>query len=349
MSTKKTKDVEAKADSGEGLLVAIDDGYAQTKLYGDDGKGGRLAVKLRSSVRPGRHGLTALSGKGSQAGSYETEEGEKFTASEDIESESTQFDTFHVSTLNRVLVNHALVAAGYGGREVRLVTGLPVGDYFIDGVRNETRIAAKKANLMKGVTSSAVPPKALARIASIDVAAQAVATFIDYVTADDLTEREDPRGKVAVVDIGGRTTDVAVIVNGESIENRMSGTANIGVLDVYAAVNRALCNRFDFQDQLPIAVIDATIRSGKVSLWGEDQDVADLVSEVVREQEGKIAREVERRLGSAATLNKVLFVGGGAVLFQGIGKHFRNGLVVEDPEFANARGMYKYARLFGAA
>lgn len=333
------------AAAGTGpLLVAVDDGYARTKLWGEAPGGGVTRFAMRSTVRPGRHGLTALSGKGG-FGSYVTEEGEKFTASEDIEAESTEFDTFHVSTMNRVLVHHALASAGYGGREVRLVCGLPVDDFYVDGERNGSRIAAKAANLAKGVANAA-SARPLARIAGIEVGCQAVAAFIDHVTADDLSEREDPRGRVAVVDVGGRTTDVAVIVNGESLDNRMSGTANVGVLDVYAAVGRAISNRFGFQDQLPVNAIDAAIRTGSVTLWGAEEDVGGIVAEVLREQEAKVAREVERRLGSAASLRNVLFVGGGSALFRGIAEHFRNGVMAEDPEFANARGMHKYARLF---
>ncbi|SOC25938.1 ParM/StbA family protein [Thalassospira xiamenensis] len=347
MSKTKTSEKVSSttAPQTKPLLVAIDDGYAQTKLYGEGPDGKKITLKMRSSVRPGRHGLTALSGRG-DVGSYTTEEGEKFTASEEIEAESTQFDTFHVSTMNRVLVNHALISAGYGGLDVDLVTGLPVDDYFIDSEKNNVRIEAKRANLGKGVSSTNPTERPVASLKSITVNCQAVAAFVDYITGDDLEERADPTGKFAVVDIGGRTTDVAVIVNGESLDNSMSGTANIGVLDVYSAVNRAIGNRFDFHDRLPTNTIDAAVRTGKINLWGDDHDVTDLVKGVVLEQEGKIAREVERRLGSAASLNKVLFVGGGSALFKTIAEHFRNGHMAEDPEFSNARGMFKYARLF---
>src|SRR3546814_18527576 len=105
---------------------------------------------MRSAVRPGRYGLGSSSGI-CAVGCYETEEGDQFTVSEDIEAEDTKFDGFHTSTMNRVLVNHALWAAGYGGQGVRLITGLPVADFYFDGDRDVEKIGTKNANLIRGV------------------------------------------------------------------------------------------------------------------------------------------------------------------------------------------------------
>src|SRR3546814_7620552 len=90
---------------------------------------------MRSAVRPGRYGLGSSSGI-CAVGCYETEEGDQFTVSEDIEAEDTKFDGFHTSTMNRVLVTHALWTAGDGGQGIRLITGLPVADFYFDGDRD---------------------------------------------------------------------------------------------------------------------------------------------------------------------------------------------------------------------
>lgn len=327
------------------LLVAIDDGYAQTKLYGEglDASGAPVSFMMRSSARPGRYGIVSLTGQGG-IGAYETEEGEDFTVSDEVEAENTQFDGFHTSTMNRALVHHALAAAGYGGQSVRLITGLPVGDYFFDGEKDEEKIAAKRANLLKGITSVTKAP--LAQLADVRVGCQAIAAFVDYLLADDLAERDVPSGRVAVVDIGGRTTDIAVVIDGARFDEARSGTENVGALDVYNTLAKGIRARFKTRDKYPLALMDRAVRSGRIALWGEDQDVSDIVRDTVREQEVKIAREVERRLGAASNVDVVLFVGGGAALFSDIAGHFRNGRVAEDPEFANARGLFKYARRF---
>lgn len=368
------------------VLVAVDDGYAQTKLYGDlpadlvaaaseeagdkeagnkeagakseEGAGGkkrsapkpnaarRVRFSMRSSVRPGRYGLGSISGTGA-VGCYEAEEGDQFTVSEDIEAEDTKFDGFHVSTMNRVLVNHALWAAGYGGHSVGLITGLPVADFFFDGERDEDKIAAKIGNLTRGVrlTSSDTP---LAKIESVRIGCQAVAAWVDHVLDDDLEERNDPSAPIAIVDVGGRTTDVAVVIGGTSVDHARSGTENIGVLDVYGALAKAIRTEFRTRDKYPLAQMDHAVRNGTIRLWNKEHDISASVRAAVQETEGKIAREVERRLGSASTLAAVVFVGGGGALFSTIADRFPNGVMAEDPEFANARGLHKFARFKAA-
>jgi plasmid segregation protein ParM len=328
MATKKT------------LLAAVDDGYAQTKLYGENENGEIVKFRMRSSVRPGRYGLGAISGTGS-VGLYDTEDG-PFTVSEDVEAENTQFDGFHLSTMNRVLVNHALVSAGYGGKDVDVITGLPVADFFINGLKDEEKVGQKRDNLLKSVslTSGGKVPG----IKDVQVGCQAVAAWVDYALDDDVKERVEINGAVAIVDIGGRTTDVATVISGQSVDHARSGTANIGVLDVYKAVEAAITAQFKIRDRFPINDIDQAVRTGSIHLWGKSNDVSALVQGVIREHESKIAREVERRIGSGAAMNAVVFVGGGSALFSKISQNFPNGVMLDDPEFANARGLYKYSR-----
>lgn len=330
------------------MLVAVDDGYAQTKLYavGPDGKPIRFMV--RSSIRPGRFALMSLDGKPG-IGGYVTDEGETFTVSEAVEGENTQFDSFHVSSMNRVLVHHALLAAGFGGMDIRLIAGLPVADFFREGQRDQRRIDEKTANLLKGVRNAASESNAVARLSSVQIGCQATAAYVDYVLDDDLEERDVATDVVAVVDVGGRTTDIVVILDGVQIDGPRSGTENLGVLDVYSALGKAVRSRFETADNFPSALLDRAVREKRIKLWGQQQDITDLVDQVVAEQERHIAREVERKIGSASNVDVVLFVGGGSALFANIGKHFRNGVMAPDPEFANARGLYKYASKFGGA
>lgn len=324
------------------LLAAIDDGYAQTKVYGERPDGTVGKYHMRSSVRPGRYGVGSISGDGFM-GLYDTEEG-PFTASEDVEAESTQFDNFHTSTMNRVLVNHGLVGAGYGGMEVDIITGLPVADFFgADGAKDEAKIALKKANLQKPVQLVSGSSK-VAVLKKITVGCQAVAAYIDYALDDDLNEIQDVDGAVAIVDIGGRTTDIATVIGGSRIDHARSGTANIGVLDVYKAVKQGIWAREKIRDDFPINVIDKAVREGFIKLYGQKMDVTDIVANVVAEYQAKLAREIERSISTGAAMNAVVFVGGGSALFKDIAKTFRNGHMAEDPEFANARGLYKYVR-----
>lgn len=333
------------------LRVAVDDGYAQTKLFGEDENGGVVKFCMRSSVRSGRYGLGSISGQGA-VGLYETDEDGAFTVSEDVEAENTQFDGFHLSTMNRVLVSHALVSAGYGGKEVAIMTGLPVADFFVNGEKDVQKLDAKSLNLMKpvrlesGETSTAV-------VKNVRVGCQAVAAWFDYAFDDDFNERVDLDGAVAIVDIGGRTTDIATVVSssnpaeGARVDFQRSGTANIGVLDVYKAVESAIGSKFKIRDRFPTKQIDDAVRNGTIKLWGKDNDVSAIVDDVIKEHQAKIVREVDRRIQSGASMNAIVFVGGGSALFKKIADDFQNGVMAEDPEFANARGLFKFFKNLG--
>ena len=223
------------------------------------------------------------------------------------------------------------------------MTGLPVADYFLDDERDIEHIEAKTSNLKLGVKGS--DGGTMPIVENVRVGCQAVAAWFDYVLDDNLEQRADVRGAVAIVDIGGRTTDIAVVVGGNAIDHSMSGTENIGVLDVYNGVRKAIRREFKIKEKFPLDQLDAAVRTGEVKLWNKQHNVAELVEAVVGEHERKIAREVERRLGSAANLNAVVFVGGGSALFSTIAGHFPNGVMPEDPEFSNAKGLYKYIKV----
>lgn len=324
------------------LMVAVDDGYAQMKIFGDapDGHGIKPFV-MRSAIAVGRRGLGTIDGR-ETVDAWETD-GKAFTVSDAIQTENTQIDSFHFSDMNRVLINHALYAAGYGGREVSLVAGLPVANFFAHGIRNDEAIERKKENLLKAVklTSSDAP---VAKITNVRIGCQAVAAYVDWLLDDTLQERNDPESRVAIVDIGGRTTDIAVVIGGSQIDHDKSGTANVGVLDVYSAVERGIQKSFSIPDRFALNHLDRVVRSGKVRLFGKDEDISMVVRDAISEQEEKIRLECERKIGTGATLDAIVFVGGGSALFKTINTKFRNAVMVDNPELANARGMWKFFR-----
>lgn len=326
------------------FLVAIDDGYAQIKVYGDNPAGGAPVRQVfRTSVRSGRYGLSTLEGE--SKGAYHTEEGEDFTVSDQVAGENTQFDGFHTSSMNRALVHHGLSVAGYDGLEVELTTGLPVADYFLGEGTDDAKIEAKRKNLLAGISRAGRKDIPMPVVKGVDVGCQAVAAWFDYVFDDNMERRADPSQSIAIIDIGGRTTDVAVVVGGSQIDHAQSGTQNTGVLDVYKSLRDLVRKEFDIKDEIPLATLDRAVRTGTIRLWGDEQPIEALVAKALADIEGRIGREVQRRIGSAASLGAVVVVGGGGALFQNVAKTFRNGALVEDPEFANARGLWKVSRL----
>lgn len=343
MSSKRMATPLEKEKDGEAVpIIGIDDGFAQTKVYGRlDGAPLRLIIP--SSVRPGVFGLSALHGDSREA-AYRTEEGEEFTVAAHIATEPTTFPSFHFSGMNRVLVAHALVMAGLGGRSVDIMVGLPIGEFFENGVKSEARIARKVANIQRGVVSLAGAP--LARPRRVRVGCQAIAAFVDWLLGEDAMPRRSVPERAAVVDIGGCTTDIAVIVQGDRIDHSRTGTARIGVLALYEMIAAGLRTRFAVQDVFPLEVLARAVRERTVRLWGKDERIDNLVDYAIAQFRGRVVREIERKLGGGSDLDIILFVGGGANLIGDIREYMPNAVQVEDPELANARGLWKYACCF---
>jgi plasmid segregation protein ParM len=325
---------------GQSPIIGIDDGYAQTKLHGGE-VGAPARLCLASSIRPGLYGLASMSGAGRVA-AYRVEEGEEFTVSAAIPSEPTTFESYHVSTMNRVLVQHALLEAGFSGRTVDIMVGLPVADFFSDGRKDEARIARKVENLRKRVLP--LDGREPVRYGRIRVGCQAIAAFVDWLIHDDLSARNETPQRAAVVDVGGYTTDVAVILDGERIDQTRTGTSRIGMLDIHEMIAAGLRTRFQIQDRFPAEVLSSALRTRTIRLWGREERVDNLVEHALVQHSAKVAREVERKLGGGSDLDVILFVGGGANVLKGLIERFPNAGRVDDPEFANARGLWKYAR-----
>ena len=322
-------------------LVAIDDGYAQIKVVSSNGH-----FSFNSSVINGTIG--SLDGKGA-IGAYETDDGRtRMTVSDSIAGEKTQFDGFHISAMDRVLINHALVRAGYGGKPVHLYAGLPVQDFFIGEAKNVDYIERKIENLKIAVRNLVPGGDAVAELVKIDIGCQAVAAFVDYAVDDEFNDRDVPVEKVAIIDIGGRTTDIALILDGQKFLPARSGTENIGVLDVQSGLERLIKSQFGVNDSYSVSALDHAIRTGYHRMWGKDVDVSELVNKAKSASEASLKNLIIRKLGQASDIDAVVFVGGGAKLFENVLKELfpHNGFISDNPEFANARGLYKYANIY---
>ena len=322
------------------INVGLDDGYAYTKLALPDGR----LIAIPSRARLGRAKVTWIDDAKQQIFEYETE-AQCFSVGE-VDGEPTYFDAYPFSGLNRAIVQHALQQAGLGGHSVHAVSGLPVSSFYLkDGSRREETLSKKRDSLKK--TVQPIDGRLSAAIAFHDVIPEALAAWYDHI----ITESNDGvqlaserlHAPVAVVDIGGRTTDY-VVVTEQAVQHGSSGSLRCGLLDVKREVTVGIRARFDLE-AVSERVADTAIQRGSVRLFGKDCDVSDLVQSAQRQLVERLHAETQRQLGRGAELERILFVGGGAVaLAAQIRDWFPNQAVAEHPAFANARGMLKYLR-----
>lgn len=325
-------------DSAPRIPVGIDDGYAVTKLALPDGR--LLAVP--SSGRVGRSKVTWMPRAQPMIFEYETD-GSTYSIGE-VSAESTRFDGYAVSGLNRAIVQHALQCADLEGDEISAVSGLPVSAFYRGaGSRRRCAIEAKRESLLMRVT-----PKngALsAEVVSHRVIPEALAAWYDHVIVEgDSGATLDQRlvnVPIAVIDIGGRTTDTVVVRN-QGIVHGSSGSCALGILDAVASLADALEDQFDTAG-LDARVVSRAFERGTVQLYGREYDVSGAVLNAKRELVESLFATVRGQLGTAAELEQVLLVGGGTLaLVEHIRDWFPNQVLAPEPVFANARGMLKY-------
>jgi plasmid segregation protein ParM len=146
------------------------------------------------------------------------------------------------------------------------------------------------------------------------------------------------------VPVRGWVSCPATCSRGERWPQRTSGSLRAGLLDVKQQVGNALQTRFG-PEILDDRVVHQALERGVVRLSGTDHDILEMVDAAKRDLVETLHAETRRRLGAGVELDRILFVGGGAVVFaELIGQWFPNQVLAPLPAFANARGMLKYLR-----
>ena len=188
----------------------------------------------------------------------------------------------------------------------------------------------------------AVQPKSErlpAAIAFHEVIPEALAAWYDYVIVtqanDVILDEARLSVPIAIVDIGGRTTDY-VVVKDQGIMHGSSGSLTKGLLDVQARVAQEIQKRFDL-DALGEQCLAAAVERNAVRLHGKDHDVSDIVEAARRELIEQIHAETRRQLGGGAQLDAVILVGGGsAALAPDLAGWFPHQRIAEHPAFARS-------------
>ncbi len=326
--------------------LGLDDGYADTKLALADGR----LLAFPSRARLGQAGVTWMREAEQTIFEYETQ-GTIYSAGA-VDGEPTHFDGYVTSGLNRVIVQHALQSAGLAGQTLHLVSGLPVRAFYRhDGQRRTEAIANKCDNLKLPVRpfprqgKQRPRPILPASVAFHEVIPEALAAWYDYVilTSQEGVSLDADRvnAPIAIVDIGGRTTDY-VVVQDQGVVHGASGSLNRGLLDVKQQIAQGIQDTFGL-DSLSEQRVAAAMTHQSIRLHGKAHNISELIQIAQGELVERLYAETRRLLGQGAELDRVLFVGGGsAALAKEIANWFPNQQIIEQPAFANARGMLKY-------
>lgn len=323
------------------VFVGFDDGYAECKLFFSNG----LISRTPSRARPGAMKTVSLSRKNPKSFGYEAG-GQAFTAGDIRDPTPTTFDEYPFSAMNRVIVAHALRMSGIDpDTQLVMCTGLPIKKYYRGMDMNKDYISKKRKNLLLNDVESRDGAQ-LPFIKHHYVGCEGVLAWVDMVI-----QRVDGKlsfnaeiadERIAIVDIGGRTTDIAFIDGGDLDFDR-SDTIEEGMLSIKMDLKSLIHTSHGVE--MDMTELDRAVETGFVRIMGEQVDVT---KEVESAKEGPIQRihAAVQRLVGQGNPDRVLFVGGTtAACEKQIQGWFPNQHIADEPAFANARGACKNAEM----
>lgn len=212
------------------MKIFCDDGSTNVKLaWVDNGD-----IKTSVSVNSFRDGWK-VDGLGSRKTYNYILDGHKYTYDPVSEAAiSTTHIEYQYADSNVLAVHHALLNSGLPTQEIALTVTLPISEFYTaDCQKNELNIERKIANLMRPVTLN----KGEAfTISSVEVMPESLPAVFTRLVSDNVGEFE----KSLVIDLGGTTLDVGVIVGQFDDVSAVHGNSKIGVSMVTNATLTAL-------------------------------------------------------------------------------------------------------------
>jgi plasmid segregation protein ParM len=141
---------------------------------------------------------------------------------------------------------------------------------------------------------------------------------------------------VIIVDIGGRTTDIAYIVNKKLKE---SSTIAVGTLNIYKDIADKLNSLYTLD--LDILAAEKILNRGYFEIDGVRTDLT-FITDILKKNFSKINDDLVMKF--PVRTEKIILVGGGYKLFERAFKNrYKNSFVADNPIYANSIGFRKVA------
>jgi plasmid segregation protein ParM len=234
------------------------------------------------------------------------------------------------------LVHNALLLAK-APLPFRMVTGLPIAFYDDKG---------RLAELLKGrhIINNGSAHIAYAR--DVSVIPQPFGSLFAYSLLSDGGVRDATMltGKVGVVDVGSKTTNLLTASRGRDVEGSTDSIA-LGGWDIVRAVRSELetvCPGADWRDH----DLARAVQLGHIEYMGETVSLREMIADIVTPFAEQVKAAASSLWNGGGTLAAILVTGGGAHL---IGDHIKElynrhkrVIIMDNPVFANVEGYYRY-------
>lgn len=201
----------------------------------------------------------------------------------------------------------------------QVVIGLPINQYKVNKPIIENLIYENK---MKVIKINGEPKKII--ITDFRVYPEGIGAYYSLNTNED----------VIIVDVGGRTTDIAYI---KDKKNSISSTVSIGTLNIYKSIADKLNS--DFCLSLGIQDAERIVKRGTLLIDGDPIDLR-FITEILKENFMKLKEDLDFKFPARTV--PIVLVGGGTYMYQkAFMRRYKNCTAADNPIFANSIGFQK--------
>ncbi|CNI66927.1 plasmid stability protein StbA family protein [Yersinia pekkanenii] len=287
------------------MNIFCDDGSTNVKLaWFDNG-----ALNTAISVNSFRKGWK-VEGIGSRATFNYELDGTKYTYDEvSSEAINTTHIEYQYSDANVLAVHHALLNSGLKPQSVSLTVTLPISEFYTSECQKNTlNIQRKTDNLLRSVTLNKGDSFT---ITHVDVMPESLPAVFAQLVSDNV----GPFEKSLVIDLGGTTLDVGVIVGQFEDVSAIHGNSSIGVSMVTQPTLSAL--KMASSDTSPMVADELIKRRAEPEFVRQvinDESRISLVMDTIDTAIIQLGKRVVDELSDFRHVNRVYIVGGGATL-----------------------------------
>lgn len=200
-----------------------------------------------------------------------------------------------------------------------VVCGLPINQYKDNHKNLEELIERNKIKTIKinGIERTIV-------IEKFKVYPEGIGTYYN------LNLNED----VILIDIGGRTTDIAYIADNK---HQKSSTVAVGTLNIYKSIGDTINSKYSLD--LSLKDIDRIIDRGALTIDGEKINLS-FITSILKENLMKIKEDLDFKFN--VRTEQIVLTGGGSKLFgKAFMNRYSNCTIADDPIYSNAKGFKK--------
>ncbi len=289
------------------MKLYCDDGSTNVKLAWFDKQ--VLQTKLSTNSFKKGWKIEGLGGKGTF--NYELD-GQKFTYDEVSEQAiRTTHIEYQYTDANVLAIHHALLNSGLEPQDIDLVVTLPISEFYTaDCQKNELNIQRKIENVLRPVKLN---KGTTLRIKHVEVMPESLPAVLNQLVNDNVGEFE----KSMVIDLGGTTLDVGVIVGQFDGVSAIHGNSEIGVSMVTQATLSALkMASSDTSALVADELIKQRYSDQLVRQIVNDESKIPLVLETIDSAIKQLGERVVDELSQFKNVNRIYLVGGGASLIE---------------------------------